>query len=103
MVNKLDAQWMCHDLAICKEWVEDPLCHDTGTLEGLAGMLDRMAELDEDRIVIDEWEGCKVWIGHGTEDRCTSHAASKRFVERLKVEDKTFREYEGCYHCGEFS
>lgn len=40
MVNRLDATKLCRDPDVCQAYIADPLCHDTGTLEGLAGMLD---------------------------------------------------------------
>lgn len=75
--------------------MEDPLCHDTGTLEGLAGMLDRADDLDCNRLDIVDG---RFWIGHGSADRVTSFDSSKRLFERLRVSDKVFREYEGWYH-----
>ena len=99
MVNALESRYMCHDKSICKDWEEDELCHNTGTLEGLAGMLARGDELDKGSVVIEDWDGCHVWLAHGTADRVTSHEATKDFMKRLKVQDKTLQLYEGCYHC----
>ena len=99
MVQKLDAQWVSRDETVQKEWAEDPLCHDTGTLEGLAGMLDRAHELDTG--LVDVKEG-SFWIGHGTGDRVTSYDASRKWFERLEVEDKEFKIYEGWFHKCEF-
>ena len=41
LTNKLDPKLISRDPAVCKQFDEDELCHDTGTLEGLAGLLDR--------------------------------------------------------------
>ena len=101
MVSKLDPQWMCHDPAMNKDWEADELCHDTGTLEGLSGMLDRAAELDTGKATIGD-DVQSVFIGHGTGDMCTSHEASKKFFENLKVKDKTLKLYDGCYHCSKY-
>ena len=95
MVQKLNVADLCRDKEVVQRWENDPLCHDTGTLEGLAGMLDRGEELDTGKVVP---EGCKVWVGHGNEDRVTSFDASKRFVGSLGIADKEFRVYDGCYH-----
>ncbi|KAK4698172.1 hypothetical protein P7C71_g3, partial [Lecanoromycetidae sp. Uapishka_2] len=95
MVQKLDPQWVSRDVSVQKEWAEDPLCHDTGTLEGLAGMLDRGQELDTGLVVPKEGS---FWIGHGNGDRVTSYDASRRLFERLEVEDKEFKTYEGWFH-----
>lgn len=95
MVQKLDPQWVSRDETVQKEWAQDPLCHDTGTLEGLAGMLDRAHELDTGLVVAKEGS---FWIGHGDGDRVTSYDASRRWFESLEVEDKEYKTYEGWYH-----
>lgn len=103
MLQKLDSTYMSRDHQVRKDWEEDKLCHDTGTLEGLAGMLQRAADLNAlgggravQGLTLDP--GCPVWLGHGKEDHVTSYDASKRLFEKLKIEDKTFRTYEGAYH-----
>lgn len=103
MLQKLDSTYMSRDPQVRKDWEEDKLCHDTGTLEGLAGMLQRAAELatlSEGKKVpgLKLDPGCPVWLGHGSEDRVTSFDASKRLFEQLKAEDKTFKTYDGAYH-----
>ena len=97
MVQHLEPKWVCRDEQVCKEYVEDKLCHDTGTLEGLAGMLQRASELDSG--IVMPTEG-RFWVGHGDQDHITSYDSSKRLFERLggKVTDKEFRTYEGHYH-----
>ena len=103
MLQKLDSTYMSRDAQVRQDWVEDELCHDTGTLEGLAGMLQRAAELTAlgeggkvEGLKLNP--GCPVWLGHGSGDRVTSFEESKRLFERLGVEDKTFNTYEGAYH-----
>ncbi len=95
MVQKLESKWLCRDPIVCKEWAEDPLCHDTGTLEGLSGMLDRADELNRRLVSIREG---RVWVGHGSEDRVCSFDAARAWFERLEVQDKDFKTYEGWYH-----
>lgn len=99
MLQKLDAQWVSRDKEVCKSYEEDILCHNTGTLEGLAGMLDRAHGLNTGAVVPSEGS---LWIGHGDEDRVTSFEASKKFVERVPLQDKQFRAYPGWYHQREF-
>ena len=96
LVQKLDASLLSRDERVCKEWAEDELCHDTSTLEGLAGMLQRAEELDQGLLPFSE--DCKVWVGHGTADRVTSYDASEKFVERSHLKDKEFKAYGGWYH-----
>lgn len=102
MVNKLDPSKLSRDPDVGAAWVADPLCHDTGTLEGLAGMLDRASELDEGKVVLGDGAGeggkTRLWIGHGTADGVCDYNATRRWYERAKVEDKEMRVYEGWYH-----
>lgn len=98
MVQKIDPRYLSRDPSVCKDFEDDELCHDTGTLEGLAGMLQRARELDSGRVFFDDPENCRLWVGHGTEDRVTSFKATARFMDRLKIKDKTFRVYNGHYH-----
>ena len=102
---------MSRDEEECAAYAADPLCHDTCTLEGMAGCLARAAELDLGGVVLTdlgdgegegEGGGCRLWVGHGTEDRVTSFEASERFVKRLGIKDKEFKAYEGWYHKCEF-
>ena len=94
MVRKLDAAQLCRDEAVCRDWVNDELCHDTGTLEGLSGMLERAEDLASGRVKV---EG-RVWVGHGSADMVTNFKASKKLVEGLQVQDKEFRAYDGWFH-----
>ena len=104
MVNKLEPKWLSRDPEVNRAFVDDELCHDTGTLEGLAGMLDRTADLMSGKVKLEDSRDGKpegdvrVWVGHGTEDRVTSFEASKRWVDQLKVKDKEFKAYDGWYH-----
>ncbi|KAI9875633.1 MAG: hypothetical protein M1830_008188 [Pleopsidium flavum] len=94
MEQKLDAWKLCRDEGVCRAWVEDGLCHDMGTLEGLSGMLERGEDLERGQVGL-EGEGVRVWVGHGSGDLVTSFEASRRFVEGLGLKDKEFRAYEG--------
>lgn len=102
MVQKLDSTSLSRDPKVCREWADDELCHDTGTLEGLAGMLERGDQLDRDAVVLTEGQGyggkTRIWVAHGSKDLVTSYDTSKRWFERLAVEDKEFKTYEGWYH-----
>lgn len=102
MVNVIDAKLLSRDPAVQKEFIEDKLCHDTGTLEGLSGMLDRAAGLAGGKIKVGDQAGegsvTKIWISHGTADGVCSFDASKKLVEQLVAEDKEFKAYDGWYH-----
>ncbi|KAH7065333.1 Alpha/Beta hydrolase protein [Macrophomina phaseolina] len=102
MVNKLDEKLISRDPEIQKEYVEDELCHDTGTLEGLAGMLDRAGTLERGEVRLLEGAGeggkTRVWVGHGTDDQVTEFGPVKKIFEDWKVQDKEFKAYDGWYH-----
>ena len=52
LVNKLDPALLSRDQEIGKRFEADELCHNTGTLEGLAGLLDRTSQLASGKIII---------------------------------------------------
>lgn len=102
MVQKVQPKWVSRDPAVCKEYEEDKLCHDIGTLEGLVGMLERADELDKGVVTVkegdEEIDGVRIWVGHGSADHVCSFNAAQRCFERLAVKDKEFKTYEGWYH-----
>lgn len=102
MVNKLDEKLLSRDPEVQKEYLQDDLCHDTGTLEGLAGMLDRAGTLERGEVRVLEGAGeggrTRVWVGHGTEDGVTGFGPVKKIFGDWKVQDKEFKAYEGWYH-----
>ncbi|KAL8842419.1 MAG: hypothetical protein Q9170_000547 [Blastenia crenularia] len=98
LVQQIEPKFLCRDEELYKDFEADELCHDTGTLEGLAGMLQRTEDLDGGRLPTKDLEGCSLWVGHGTEDRVTSFKATARFMDRMPIEDKTLRVYDGHYH-----
>lgn len=102
MVNHLDLNAISRDPEIGKRIKADPLCHSTGTLEGLAGALDRAADLDSGRLIVPDGIGeggkTRLWIAHGTEDAVCYFDSAKKVFERATVEDKEFKAYEGWFH-----
>ncbi|KAI9668691.1 MAG: hypothetical protein M1829_005304 [Trizodia sp. TS-e1964] len=97
--QKLDANIVSRDPEVAKAFAEDKLCHDIGTLEGIAGMLDRGEQLLNGSIkVLEDVGKVSLWVGHGTGDLITSHEASKMWVDVLDIKDKTIVLYEGFYH-----
>ncbi|PNS20462.1 hypothetical protein CAC42_5912 [Sphaceloma murrayae] len=102
MVNKLDPSFLSRDPEKNAEWVADDLCHDTGTLEGLAGMLDRGALLEKGQVVLGpglhEGGRTRVLVAHGTGDKINAVEGSREWVERSSAEDKRFWELDGWYH-----
>jgi acylglycerol lipase len=103
--QKLDATYMSRDAKVRQDWIDDPLCHDTGTLAGLAGMLGRAADLvgltDGTAPHLTKKLPCPLLLLHGDEDRVTSYEASKALFEKLEAGvgmEKKFASYEGGYH-----
>ncbi|KAH8815931.1 lysophospholipase-like protein [Xylogone sp. PMI_703] len=98
MKNQLLPENLTRDPEVAKSLYDDELCHDTGTLEGLAHMLDRTAALSSGKTRLSK--GVKsLWICHGTADKGTSFAASKKFFEEQShIPDREFKAYEGAYH-----
>ena len=101
MKNALDASVLSHDEAENESWKNDELCHDIGTLEGLAGALSRADELNGGVVGLRDWDGLRVLIVHGSGDMVTSMEASERFVERTGVKGLGIKVYDGVYHNGE--
>lgn len=101
--SPLDANLLSRNKDVVKDFVADTLCHDTGTFEGLAGMLDRGIWLEGMFAAGDgAWvkSDLPFWFGHGDGDLITSYPATKDFVKLLteKGGDVTFSTYEGAYH-----
>lgn len=102
MTNKLKPELISRNTEACKNYAIDELCHDTGTLEGLAGLMDRTGQLATGKIVIADNAGeggvTRIWFGHGDADGITDYRASKRLFDALQVKDKEFKTYVGYYH-----
>lgn len=98
LANPIPPEKLTSDPAAQQSLREDTLLHDTGTLEGLAGLLDRTAALNEGKTVLSA-KVTSLWIGHGDLDVTTSYPESKKWFERqTQVTDKTFKTYEGWLH-----
>lgn len=98
MVQKLNSNMMSRDPEVCRQYDADTLCHDTGTLEGLAGMLQRAEELEKGTIVIKDEDGLRLWVGHGSGDKVCSFEATQGLMDRVQAKDKVFRAYDGWFH-----
>jgi acylglycerol lipase len=103
LYNELKAELLTRSVEIQKKYQEDPLCHNTGTLEGLAGMLDRASGLESGKIRVakDAGEGGKtrILLSHGTADGVCEYRATVKVFEQLDaVDDKELKLYEGWYH-----
>lgn len=97
--HKIPLEYLSRDPEVLERVAKDPLCHDTGTLEGMAALLDRVTELAAGRMKPSA-SVKSIWLGHGDADKCTSFKASKQWFDEsaAAVLDKTFRNYEGWVH-----
>ncbi|KAJ9289737.1 hypothetical protein DTO021C3_2808 [Paecilomyces variotii] len=81
-----------------------PCGRQPGTLEGLAGMLDRGLWLEGiatggQRLHADGGERVPpMWFCHGDDDRINLYDATRRFAEVIDVGDKMFKRYKGGFH-----
>ncbi|KIX01694.1 uncharacterized protein Z518_09420 [Rhinocladiella mackenziei CBS 650.93] len=103
--QKLSPTYMSRDAKVRQDWVDDPLCHDTGTLEGLNGLLQRAADLSSlshgHKVHgFSTSVSCPIWFSHGSGDKVTSPVAAKRLYDVLQARggDKTFQSYPDAYH-----
>lgn len=101
LVQRIDPENLSRDPRVVESIRGDELMHNTGTLEGFAGLLDRTTALDKG-IAKPKKKGVvkAIWFGHGTMDKTTSFESSKRYFDQClgEVEDKAFRAFEGYYH-----
>lgn len=91
-------EYLSRDPSVVESVRNDPLCHNTGTLEGLAAMLDRSVMLMTGSLPA---LPCvrSLWLAHGTDDKtCSYDAAMKWLGEQEAVQDKEGKSYEGAYH-----
>lgn len=98
MQHKLDMRFMSRDREVNKAFEKDELCHDTGTLQCLMGISERGNMLNDMEVIKRFAPVMRIWVAHGTKDKCCEWRASREFVRRLEVDDKTFVKYDGWYH-----
>ncbi|KAI1079274.1 Alpha/Beta hydrolase protein [Whalleya microplaca] len=77
---------------------EDTLMHMYGTLEGLAGLLDRTDKLARGEMRLNKSVN-SVFLAHGSADHATSMEKAKKWYDaQTQLEDRRFKAYEGFYH-----
>ncbi|TDZ28341.1 putative monoglyceride lipase [Colletotrichum spinosum] len=97
LVNEIPAENLTRDTAAQQSIKDDKLMHMTGTLEGLAGMLERTDALAKGKLSLSSHVQ-SLWLGHGTEDKTTCFNASKKWLGAQSIQDSTHKPYEGAYH-----
>lgn len=99
--HDIAVQHLTRDPEVAKSILADELMHNTGTLEGLSGLLDRTEALAKGLVRPRPGGAVRaLWIGHGTQDKTTWFEASKKYFDQYagEVADKEFKAYEGWYH-----
>ncbi|TQV99159.1 hypothetical protein V2A60_004653 [Cordyceps javanica] len=94
--HEIPAEYLSRDPAVVEDFRNDPLCHNTGTLEGLASLLDRTGALSSGSIKLGD--DLSLFLAHGTADKTCSYDASKKFFQEQSTNDKTHKAYQGAYH-----
>ncbi|KIW20134.1 hypothetical protein PV08_00709 [Exophiala spinifera] len=101
----LNAAFLSRSTTVQRDFINDSLCHDTGTLEGLKGLLQRagdLSALSHGRKVsgLTTKVPCPVLVSHGTDDKIISFPAAERLFSVLDAPggDKVFQAYKGGYH-----
>ncbi|KAF4121796.1 acylglycerol lipase [Geosmithia morbida] len=98
MKNVIPPENITRDPAAVEAIRNDPLCHNTGTLEGLASMLDRTNLLASGTVQVGS-NVQSILLQHGTGDLTCSYDAAVRWVDQqTKVTDRVTKSYEGGYH-----
>ncbi|ROT34805.1 alpha/beta hydrolase [Sodiomyces alkalinus F11] len=97
LVHALSAEYLSRDPQVVRSIREDPLNHETGTLEGLAGLLERTNHLASGRLKLSR-NVDSLFVAHGTGDRTTSCDASREWFDAQNIKDAQFKAYKGAYH-----
>ncbi|KAI2471849.1 alpha/beta-hydrolase [Annulohypoxylon bovei var. microspora] len=97
LVRPVPTEHLCRDPEVQASIADDPLMHNTGTLEGLSGMIDRAESLSAGKVVLRP-RVKSVFLAHGTADMVTSFDKVKGWWDGQKFEDGTFKPYEGWFH-----
>ncbi|MFT5019762.1 MAG: alpha-beta hydrolase superfamily lysophospholipase [Polaribacter sp.] len=92
--TKLDVNAISQDPKEVQRYTKDPLVHDKISTAFFAGVY------DNGFWAVDNAASLKTpaLVYHGTEDKLTSHNASKQFCEDAKGADVTFKSLHGFYH-----
>ncbi|KAF8930463.1 hypothetical protein BGZ47_000541 [Haplosporangium gracile] len=93
----LNSSFISRDADHVQKYDTDPLVHGYITTKGVYDMLTNGKLLLTDRYKLIT-KSVPVLIAHGTEDGLTCYKASKEFFDKIDVEDKEYKVYEGHFH-----
>lgn len=97
LTRPIPPEHVVRDAQVQQSIREDALMHNTGTLEGLASMLDRTDVLSRGKSRLLPQVRSLVLM-HGDGDLVCSFDKAKAWFDRQSLEDGTFKRYEGFYH-----
>jgi acylglycerol lipase len=98
LVHSIDEGKLSRIPEVVQSVKDDPLCHNTGTLEGLASMLDRTTALDSGAVGAGPYIR-SILLAHGADDKVCSYDKARRWMDKQTgVSDRTTKTYEGGYH-----
>lgn len=101
MVYDIPPELVSRDPEVQRDVAADALCHNTGTLGGLASMLDRTNQLASGAMKLSPKVVRSLLLCHGTGDQDTSIEKSREWFDRETpgvVRDATFVAYPDMYH-----
>ncbi|WVF71485.1 hypothetical protein IAT40_006291 [Kwoniella sp. CBS 6097] len=94
----MDYSHLSHNPATNDECKSDPFCEQSGSLRGVADMLNGGASLDS-QSTWNAWpRDLPLLVYHGGEDNICDPATARRFGENAAADDKTVEIIEGMYH-----
>ncbi|KAK9469064.1 Alpha/Beta hydrolase protein [Lipomyces arxii] len=93
----INYQYLSRDTVEVESIKANPLNHNICTLRQMANMLDRGKRLYDSNYISGTIDR-PILVIHGDEDMINHAEASKSYVEKLQVSDKTFVSIQGGYH-----
>ncbi len=94
MGNGLDSNFLSHDQAAVKDYNDDPLVHDRVSARWFTEFTAAIENVHEKAREIN----VPVLVMQSEEDRLVAPRGAEEFFDRLTVEDKTLKIWEGFYH-----
>ncbi|KAJ3383487.1 hypothetical protein HDU92_004103 [Lobulomyces angularis] len=95
IANPVKSSFLSRNLECCNKYDEDPDVHPYISFGTAANIV-----LSGEELALNGWENFKtpILISHGSEDVLTCPIASKRFIEKVPIEDKEFWQMDGWLH-----
>ncbi|WWD03019.1 hypothetical protein V865_001063 [Kwoniella europaea PYCC6329] len=94
----MDYSHLSHNDEINELCKSDPFCEQTGSLRGVADMLNGGISLDAPTAWNSWPEDLPLLVYHGGEDNICDPGTAKRFGEKVRAKDKKVEIIEGMYH-----